>query len=157
VVFGTNTLPMAGIPAADICVLFNGGTPPPLQGFTGAGDDSIIANSQYNPAANCPDVRCVRADAPTDANGVTYITWLGSTPGNPGVATRDPFRKWGGYAGDIPVRVLGVQLQGKLTDLGAGSPLGSYTAHVKSTDWVGGRTTALNQGEVVNTLDINPV
>jgi hypothetical protein len=151
---------MAGISASNICVLFNGGTsaPPPAgQGFSGLGDDSIIANSQYNPLSNCPDVRCVQADAPTDANGVTYITWLGSTPGSPGVATRDPLRKWGGYAGDIPVMVLGVKLQGKLASSGSRAILGNYTAHVKSVDFIGGRTAQLNQGELVNLLDLTPV
>jgi len=64
----------------------------------------------------------------------------------------------GGYAGDIPVMVLGVQLQGKLADdSGPHDVLGNYTAHVKSLDCVGGRTTLLNQGELVNSLDINPV
>jgi len=152
VVKASDGSPIAGIPASDICVLFNGGTP--AQGFSGVGDDSIIANFQFNQLTNCPDVRCVQADAPTDAAGVAYITWLGSTPGSPGVATRDPLRKWGGYAGDIPVMVLGFKLQGKLT---SGSALGSYTAHVKSLDAVGGRTTATNQGEIVNSLDIAPV
>ncbi len=153
VVKASDGSPIANIAAADICLLFNGGTA--AQGFSGAGDDSIIATNAYNPAANCPDVRCVQADAPTDANGVTYITFLGSTPGSPGVATRDPLRKWGGYAGDIPVRVLGYQLQGFLTTVHGITP--NYTAHVKSVDFVGGRTTTLNLGEVVNSLDINPV
>lgn len=138
--------PISDISPADICVLFNGGTP--AQGFIGAGDDSIIANSQFNSLASCPDVRCVQADAPTDLNGVTYLTWIG--PGG----IRDPFRKWGGYAGDLPVFVLGVQLQGRLTSSAAP---GSYTAHVKSFDFRGGGTTASNQGELVNALDINPV
>src|SRR6266850_1962170 len=124
------------------------------QGLLGWGDDSIIAKFQYNELANCPDVRCVQADAPTDASGVTYITWIGSTPGQPGIGTRDPFRKWGGYAGDIPVMVLGFKLQGKLT---SASPLGTYTAHVKSVDCVGGRLHNFNQGELVNTLDVNLV
>jgi len=144
--------PIVGIPAADICLLFNGGTA--AQGFSGAGDDSIIATSQYNPTAACPDIRCVPADAATDTNGETYITLLGATPGSPGVATRDAFRKWGGYAGDVPVMVLGFKLQGKLTSSTIGF---NYTAHVKSLDFVGGRTTAVDQGEVVNSLDINPV
>jgi len=152
VVQASDGSPIAGIAASDVCVMFNGGTP--AQGFSGVGDDSIIANFQFNQLSNCPDVRCVQADAATDASGVTYITWIGSTPGQPGIGTRDPFRKWGGYAGDIPVMVLGFKLQGKLT---SASALGSYTAHVKSLDHVGGRTTALNQGELVNTLDINPV
>lgn len=152
VVKASDGSPIAGIPASDICVLFNGGTP--AQGFSGVGDDSIIANFQYNQAANCPDVRCVQADAPTDAAGVAYITWIGATPGQPGVGTRDGFRKWGGYAGDIPVMVLGFKLQGKLT---SGSALGSYTAHVKSLDMFGGRTTGAPVGEVVTSLDINPV
>lgn len=141
-----------GIPAADICLLFNGGTA--AQGFSGAGDDSVIATSQYNPTAQCPDIRCVPADAPTDVNGETYITLLGATPGQPGVATRDAFRKWGGYAGDIPVMVLGFKLNGKLTSAAIGF---NYTAHVKSLDFVGGRTTTPDLGEKVDNLDINPV
>jgi hypothetical protein len=158
VVRASDSSPIAGIPASDICVLFNGGTS--AQGFSGVGDDSIIATFQYNQLSNCPDIRCVPADAATDAAGVTYITWVGHNPADaPGVVSnqtlsRDPFRKWGGYAGDIPVMVLGFKLQGRLT---SGSALGSYTAHVKSLDHVGGRTTQTNQGELVNTLDINPV
>src|SRR5712692_9555173 len=34
--------PIAGISAADLCIVFNGGTP--AQGYSGAGADSIIAN-----------------------------------------------------------------------------------------------------------------
>jgi hypothetical protein len=152
VVRASDGSPIANIPAGDICVLFNGGTP--AQGFTGAGGDSIIANFQFNQLANCPDVRCVPADAPTDALGTTYITWIGATPGQPGVGTRDQFRKWGGYEGSIPVMVLGFQLQGKLT---TASALGTYTAHIRNVDHQGGRTTATNAGEVVNSLDRNPV
>jgi len=158
VVKASDGSPIAGIPASDICVLFNGGTA--VQGFSGVGDDSIIANFQFNQVNNCPDIRCVQADAPTDAAGVAYITWVGHAASDPpGVVTnqvvsRDPFRKWGGFAGDIPVMVLGFKLQGKLT---TGGVLGSYTAHVKSMDHQGGRTTGANQGEFVNSLDINPV
>ena len=148
----TNGSPIAGIPAADVFVLFNTGTQ--VQGFCGAGDDTIIANYQYNPLANCPNVFFVPADGPTDASGVTYITWLGATKDGSGNAIRDPVRKWGAYAGSVPVMVLGIPLQGKLTST---SPLGSYTAHVKSLDFVGGNMTVLNQGEVVNTADINKV
>jgi hypothetical protein len=143
---------ISGIARDDVCILFNGGTP--AQGFTGIGDDSIIANFQFNQLANCPDVRCIFADAPTDSDGVTYITWLGSTWSAPGVAQRNPSVKWGGYAGDIPVLVLGFLLQGRLTSTSAP---GSYTAHVKSLDMVGGMTTAPDQGELVNSLDANLV
>jgi len=156
VVLASDGSPIVGIPASDICVLFNGGTP--AQGFSGVGDDSIIANFQFNQLSSCPDIRCVQADAPTDVNGVAYITWIGATAGSPGVGTRDPFRKWGGYAGDIPVMVLGFKLSGYLTTaqgVAHGAP--TYTAHVKSFDHQGGRTTATNQGELVNSLDINPV
>jgi len=98
--------PLLGITPANICMLFNGGWP--VQGFTGVGDDSIVANYQYNELANCPDVRCIQADASTDSTGSTFITLLGATPGSPGVGTRDPYRKWGRYAGDVPIRALGV-------------------------------------------------
>jgi hypothetical protein len=156
VVLASDGSPIVGIPASDICVLFNGGTP--AQGFSGVGDDSIIANFQFNQLASCPDIRCVQADAPTDGTGTAYITWIGATAGSPGVGTRDPFRKWGGYAGDVPVMVLGFKLSGYLTTaqgVAHGAP--TYTAHVKSFDHQGGRTTATNQGELVNSLDINPV
>jgi len=144
--------PLIGVTPDNICMLFNGGTP--AQGFTGVGDDSIIANHQYNELANCPDVRCIQADTATDSTGSTYITLLGATPGSPGVATRDPNRKWGMYAGDVPIRALAVQLQGRLTSL---SSNGSYTAHVRNVDTAGGTTTAHNFGERVDSLDKNPV
>jgi len=144
--------PIAGIAASDVCVMFNGGTP--AQGFSGVGDDSIIANFQFNQLNNCPDVRCLQADAPTDANGVTYLTWIGGNPSLPGTELRNPFHKWGQYAGDVPVMALGFKLQGKID---SAAPLGSYTAHVKNLDNQGGRGTAPNQGEQVNSLDIAPV
>lgn len=157
VVKASDGSPIVGIPASDICVLFNGGTA--VQGFTGVGDDSIIANFQWNQAANCPDVRCVQADGPTDGAGITYISWLGHNPADPigqGGATpgasRDPLRKWGGYAGDIPVMVLGFKLQGRLTTT---SLLGTYTAHVKSFDTEGGRLAIQGQGEKVDLGDYN--
>lgn len=157
VVKASDGSPIVGIPASDICVLFNGGTS--VQGFTGVGDDSIIANFQWNQAANCPDVRCVQADAPTDGAGITYISWLGHNPADPAGqggatpgASRDPLRKWGGYAGDIPVMVLGFKLQGRLTTTSA---LGSYTAHVKSFDTEGGRLAIQGQGEKVDLGDYN--
>jgi len=154
VVKASDGSPIAGIPASDICVLFNGGTP--AQGFSGVGDDTIIANAQFNPAALCPDVRCVPADGPTDATGTAYITWLGATKDGSGNAIRDASRKWGGYAGDIPVMVLGFKLTGRLTT--GGAP-GSYTAHVKNYDTFprNGGGTLLNQGETVSSLDIAPV
>jgi len=153
VVHASDDSPIAGIPASDICVLFNGGTP--AQGFSGVGDDTIMANAQFNTTAACPDVRCVQADGPTDALGVTYITWLGPTKDGSGNAIRDPSRKWGMYAGDIPVTVLGFKLQGKLT---SGSALGTYTAHVRSFDTVvTGTAPFLNSGELVTQVDVNPV
>ena len=50
------------IPAAEVCVLFNGGTV--AQGFVGPGADSIVANGTWNVAPLCPDVTCIEADAP---------------------------------------------------------------------------------------------
>jgi len=147
VVRASDGSPIANIPAADICLLFNGGIP--LQGFSGAGDDSVVANFQYNPAANCPDVRCIQADAPTDADGTTFITLHGV--GN----VRDSGRKWGGWAGDVPVMVLGFKLPGYLTTAdGEAHGLSNYTAHVKTADLQGSRTTVLNQGELVNSADV---
>jgi len=152
VVKASNGLPIVGVPASDVCILFNGGTA--AQGFSGVGDDSIAANFQYNQAANCPDVRCIQADAATDTTGTTFITLIGSTPGTPGVGTRDALRKWGNWAGNVPVMVLGFQLQGKLTN---GSALGSYTCHIRSLDTAGNTSLLNNVAEVVNSADVNPV
>lgn len=141
-----------GIASADICVLFNGGTA--AQGFSGVGADSVIANSQYNVVPLCPDLRCVAADVPTDATGTTYITFLGTDGVHPGVGVRDPRRKWGHYDNEPPVYVLGFKLAGRLTSASAN---GSYTLRIKNLDWVGGLTTAMNAGEVVNIQDLNGV
>jgi hypothetical protein len=149
VVKASDGSPIAGISASDICVLFNGGTAE--QGFAGVGADSIIANSLYNANPHCPDVRCIEADAPTDALGVTYVTLRGSTPGSPGVSTRDPNRKWGHYDSDIPVYVLGIRLSGRLTSL---SPNGSYALGIKNVDIVGGLEPLVDEGEVVSTADV---
>jgi hypothetical protein len=144
--------PIVGIAATDICILFNGGTAD--QGFTGIGADSIIANSTWNVTPPCPDVRCIPADAPTDLAGVTYITLKGSTPGSPGVATRDPNRKWGHFDSDMPVYVLGFRIFGKLT---SSSALGSYTLAVKNFDTVGGLDASLDEGEVVTSTDLTAI
>jgi len=152
VVKNASGVPIAGIAASDIFLVFNGGTA--AQGFTGTIADSIIANSKYNPTALCPDVRTIEADAPTDVNGMTYITFQGSTPGNPGVATRDPSRKWGHYDTEIPVYVLGTQLQGRLT---TGSANGTYKLQIKNLDILDGLGTGLNVGEAVTSADYNDV
>jgi len=143
---------IAGVQAADICMLFNGGTQE--QGFSGPGADSVAANGQYSVGAVCPDVRCIYADRETDLSGVTYITFTGSDPGSPGEARRDPSRKWGHYDTEIPVYVLGFKIQGRLTTASAN---GSYVLQIKSFDVVGGTTAALNQGEIVNSADFNTV
>jgi hypothetical protein len=157
-----------GVAAADVCVLFNGGTP--AQSFSGVGADSVISNSQFNPTALCPDLRCVSADAPTDASGTTYITFSGGDPANPGqtlqvLAPSPPTppgtlmpanrgRKWGHFDNELPVYVLGFKLSGRLT---TGSANGTYSLRIKSYDWTGGLGTPLNQGESVTVADLNGV
>lgn len=145
-----NNNPIPNVAAADICVLFNGGTA--AQGFSGVGADSVIANSTWNPT--CPDVRCVAADAPTDATGTTYITFAGADAANPGVAVRSGNRKWGHYDTKLPVYVLGFELSGRLT---TGSANGTYTLRIKSFDWASGLGAVLNQGETVSSGDFNGV
>jgi len=145
-------VPIAGVGPTDIFVLLNGGSG--SQGFSGAGPDSVIANSEFNPLAACPDLRVIEADASTDAAGATYITFRGSTPGNPGVATRDASRKWGHYDSELPVYALGVKLQGRLT---SGDPSVPYVLHIKNLDNSGGLSTAPNSGELIDAADINPV
>jgi len=149
VVKASDGSPISGIPASDICVLFNGGTT--TQGFSGVGDDTIVANAQWNPAALCPDVRCIQADGPTDATGTAFITWIGAGGVN------DKQRKWGAYSGDVPVMVLGFKLQGRLTSVPL-APLGSYTAHVKNLDSSPRYgLNVLNQGESILSADISAV
>jgi hypothetical protein len=152
VVRDSNSNGIPGIAAADVCVLFNGGTT--AQGFSGVGADSVIANGQFNQSPLCPDVRCVQADAETDATGTTYITFTGSTPGQPGIGTRNPARKWGHYDTKLPVYVLGFEIQGRLTT--ASGP-NTYTLQIKSYDHTGGLGTALNQGTAVTSADFNAI
>jgi hypothetical protein len=144
--------PIPDIAAADICILFNGGTP--AQGFSGIGADSIIANSTYNMDPLCPDVRCIPADAPTDVNGTTYITFTGATPGSPGVGTRDPSRKWGHYDSELPVNVLGFNLSGRLTTASAN---GTYVLRIKNFDTMEGLGVDVDEGEAVTTADFSAI
>lgn len=146
-------VPLVGVSPDQIYTLFNGGTP--AQGFFGPGADSIISNTMWNPAASCPDVRRMKADAPTDAAGTTYITFGGSSA--PGVYARDPGIKWGHFDFEIPVYVglppcNPILLKGKFTSAAA---LGSYALRIKNTDVVGGLAAVLNQGEAVTVSDFN--
>lgn len=147
-----------GVAAADICVLFNGGTV--AQGFpaTGIGADSVIANSAYNFTPLCPDVRCITADAATNANGETYITFAGADPLVPGVTLRNANRKWGHYDFELPVYALGFKLSGKLT---SGSLIGSYLLRIKNFDSTGGllgtHPADDNVGEWVDPGDFNVI
>jgi hypothetical protein len=143
-----NGNPVPGVAAEDICVLLNGGTA--AQGFGGIGADSIISNSTWNTDPVCPDLRCIMADAPTDVNGVTYITFLGSTSGSPGVATRDPNRKWGHYDSELPVYALGFKLSGRLTTASAN---GTYVLRIKNLDFMEGLGAELNESEAVTNAD----
>src|SRR5262245_51640647 len=140
------------VPAADICILFNGGTA--AQGFSGVGSDSVISNSQWNPSPLCPDVRCVQADGPTNAGGVTFITFTGSNPANRGIGIKDPNRKWGHYDTDLPVFAMGFKLSGRIT---TGSANGTYVLRIKSFDWTGGLGALMNQGEAVTVTDFNGI
>jgi len=145
-----------GVAAADICVLFNGGTA--AQGFSGIGADSIISNSAYNFSPICPDLRCVTADAATNANGETYITFAGADPLVPGVTLRNPNRKWGHYDTELPVYALGFKLSGKLT---SGAAIGTYVLRIKNLDSTGGLLGAHpaddNVGENVDPSDFNVI
>ena len=152
VVLDLNGNPIGGVAAADVCVLFNGGTSD--QGFFGIGADSIVANSALNNDPVCPDVRCIEADGPTDIDGVTYITFAGATPGSPGVSTRDPSRKWGHFDAELPVFVMGYKIQGRLT---SGSAIGSYSLLIKNVDLAEGLGIEPNEGAVVTIADIASV
>jgi hypothetical protein len=140
---------IAGVAAQDILILLNGGTP--AQGFSGLGADSMIANSQFNPM--CPDLRFVTADAPTDLNGTTYITFRGADPSSPGVGIRSPARKWGHYDSELPVYVVGFKFHGRLTSASAND---TYTLRIKNVDWTGGLDVS-SVGEAVTLSDFNGV
>jgi len=144
--------PIVGMSAANIYVKFNGGTN--VQGFSGDGADSIIANGIYNTSPACPLVQYLFADAASDAGGVAYITFAGGDPVAPGTTLRDPNRKWGHYDSTLPVFVNGIQLQGRLTD---GGTNGDYVLRIKNFDLRGGLSNGMNQGEVVSNLDYNSV
>ena len=139
--------PMPFLSAQDVGVLVNGGTV--IQGFSGVGADSVISNSQFNPL--CPDVRWIYADAPTDMNGVTYITFAGANVSSPGVGSRDVFRKWGHYDSELPVYVMGFKFHGRLTSASAND---TYTLRIKNLDWTGGLGT-VRDGEAVTVTDFN--
>jgi hypothetical protein len=149
VVLNAAGLGKAGLAPQDVMVLLNGGTT--AQGYSGMGADSVIANSQFNPL--CPDLRFVYADAPTDAAGVTYITFTGADVAAPGAGARDPNRKWGHYDSELPLYVMGFKFQGRLT---SASTNGSYTLRIKNLDWTGGLGT-VGAGEAVTVTDFNGV
>ena len=149
-----NNMGIPGIAAADICVLFNGGTT--IQGFFGVGADSIVATSGPPSNGTCPNVRCVQADAPTDANGSTYITFRGNDGVTPGVATRDANRKWGHFESNIPVYVLGFKLDGRLTSAQA-TPAPAYILRVKNVDVALGLNNSVGAAEIVTGVDVSTV
>jgi hypothetical protein len=142
--------PIVGLSRFSIYVKFNGGTT--VQGFSGDGADSVIANGVVNTNPLCPLVQYLYADASTNDSGVTYITFAGADSTNPGVTVRDSNRKWGHYDFEFPVFANGTQLQGRLT--GAGTN-GEYILRIKNVDFRGGLTNGNNQGEVVSSLDYN--
>jgi len=144
--------PIPLVTNGEICILYNGGTA--AQGFFGPGADEVIANSTWNVAPLCPDLRCLEADAPTDANGTTYVTFTGPDPAAPGVGMRSAGRKWGHYDSNTPVFARGVQITGRLTPASAA---GSYSLLIRSFDSVGGLGAAFNLGEVVTISDLNAV
>jgi hypothetical protein len=135
---------IAAISAADIFVWMNGRSVP--QGMYWDGPDSVIANSQYNPQQACPTLTAIYADNATDVNGSTYITLTGAG------GVPDSTRKWGVLDSELPVYALGVRLQGRAT---SDSTNGSYTLRIRNVDCGGGIGTALNQGELVNSIDIS--
>jgi hypothetical protein len=100
----------------------------------------------------CPDVRYLNADAPTDAAGVTYITFTGASD-EPGVGTRDPARKWGHYDYELPVFVQGFKLPGRLVEAAAN---GSYILQIRNFDFTtAGLGAVMNLGETVTASEFN--
>ena len=100
----------------------------------------------------CPTIRCLTADAPTDTNGVTYITFTGALAANPGVGVRDPSRKWGRDDSKIPVTINGVEIAGRLT---TASLPNSYVLVIRNFDVVGGLGPCIpGEGESVDAADL---
>jgi len=147
----SNNQPIPNVAAADICILFNGGTQ--AQGFEGLGADSVIANSTKNPT--CPDVRCVAADAASNASGVAYITFAGGDPNNPGTTMINPNRKWGHFDSKLPVFVLGYEIFGRLNP--PYTTPNDYTLRIKNFDWAGGTTSTGAGGMIINFADFSGV
>jgi len=133
-----NVMPVA---ADDMAILINGHPT-----FSGMGADEIVASYYFNQLTNCPDLRRIPADHDTDPNGVAYITLTGIH------GMRDSMRKWGQFDSEMPIYVLGVRLAGRLTTASAN---GTYNLNVRNFDSVGGLSTALNEGERVNNLDVD--
>jgi len=152
VLIGADDMPIGGLSRFSIYVKLNGGTS--IQGFSGDGADSVIANGVYNTDPLCPLLQYIYADAPTDPSGVTYITFAGADSSNPGVAVRNPDRKWGHFDTELPVFANGTQLQGRLLP---GGTNGEYVLRIKNFDLRGGLANGNNQGEVVSSLDYNSV
>lgn len=157
IVRDVNNLAIPGVAAADICVLFNGGTT--IQGFFGVGAESTIAftgTATTQPSGTCPNVRCIQADGPTDALGVAYITFRGNDGITPGVATRDANRKWGHFDTEIPVYVLGFKLKGRLASNAL--PLSTeYFLRVKNVDVAQGLNNTAGGAEIVTGADVTTV
>lgn len=150
IVKDVNGVGIPGIAAADICVLFNGGTG--LQGFSGVGADSIIANNGAVTNGICPNVRCIQADAPTAADGSTYITFRGNDGVTPGVAIRDPNRKWGHWDTEVPVYVLGFKLPGRLSSTQL-TQNPAYILRFKNLDVSAGLNNVAGAAEIVSGAD----
>jgi hypothetical protein len=144
---------MRGVSPADLYILLRGGTA--AQGFpAGSGADSVVANSTWNRTPLCPDARTLAADAPTDTTGVTYITFAGASSNAPGVAVRNPNRKFGHYDSELPVYALGSKLQGRLTST---SGNGTYVLQLKNVDLEAGLGATMDVGEIVTSLDYDSV
>jgi hypothetical protein len=154
IVRDVNGVGIPGIAAADICVLFNGGTS--IQGFSGVGADSVVATNGTQTNGLCPNVRCIQADGPTDAVGSTYITFRGNDGITPGVSIRDPQRKWGHFDTDIPVFALGFKLAGRLSSTQV-TTTPAYVLRVKNVDVALGLNNTVGAAEVVTGVDVSTV
>src|SRR3989442_15312780 len=82
VVKASDGSPIAGIPASDICVLFNGGTP--AQGFSGVGGGYDMAKAQVQKHAAVSDDLFGDADRAPGAVGGMVSTWVRPAQGSLG-------------------------------------------------------------------------
>jgi len=100
-------------------------------------------------------VRCVQADAPTDATGTTYITWIGPSGVGRGGDGESGIRIGSGAVTTAKSRCWSwdTKLRGQLATTGPGAVAGNYICIVKNFDVQGSNLAIANSAEKVEQSD----